>query len=128
MKDMLIFVIYFIIIFIFYEIFIRKKYMKRLNKDIKVLNNKNLKYPVEVNILVKFYKVNIEQYDYNKLLHIVCLVSSIDISLIVFISDMFKNGYMQIIVALLLVLPVIFLSYYLVALFCNRKNRRNEND
>ena len=85
-----------------------------------------MKYPVEVRLLRDFYKIELDNIDYKLLLNIVCFVSSIDITIIVMISGIFDRGYLQILVAFLLVVPIIFLSYYLVALFYRKKNRRKK--
>ena len=119
-NNIILFLMIFIIVFIGYEICLKRDYKKSL-KNIKKKRISSLKYPVEVRLLRDFYKI-----DYKLLLNIVCFVSSIDITIIVMISGIFDRGYLQILVAFLLVVPIIFLSYYLVALFYRKKNRRKK--
>lgn len=124
-NNIILFLMIFIIVFIGYEICLKRDYKKSL-KNIKKKRISSLKYPVEVRLLRDFYKIELDNIDYKLLLNIVCFVSSIDITIIVMISGIFDRGYLQILVAFLLVVPIIFLSYYLVALFYRKKNRRKK--
>lgn len=121
-DDIVLFLLIFVIVFICYEIYMKRDYKKSLKKKSK--NKDAFKYPVEVRLLRDFYKLNIDDINYKRLLHIVCLTSSMDISIIVMISGMFDKGYIQILVAFILMFPIIFLSYYLVVLFYRVRNRR----
>ncbi len=124
-NNIILFLMIFIIVFIGYEIFLRRDYKKSL-KNIKKKKSSSIKYPVEVRLLRDFYKIKVDDNNYKSLINIVCFVSSIDITIIVMISGIFDRGYLQILIAFLLVVPIIFCSYYLVALFYNRKKNRRE--
>lgn len=124
-DNLILFLMIFIIVFIGYEIFLKRDYKKSL-KNIKKKKINSMKYPVEIRLLRDFYKIEIDDVNYKLLLNIVCFISSIDITIIVIISGVFDRGYLQILVASLLVVPIIFLSYYLVALFYRKKNRRKK--
>lgn len=94
-------------------------------RDYRKSKGKNItKYPMEVKILKNIYHLELKNIDYKKLLHLVCLVSSFDIAVIVSVCSLFKEGYIQLIVTFLLVLPVIFSSYYIMASIYKFRNRR----
>ncbi len=123
LNNIILFIIIFVIVFFIYEWIIYRDLKKRLKNKRK--NTKTTdKYPMEVKILVDFYKLKLDNINYNRLIHIICIVSSLDISLIVIISGMFDKGYMQILVAFLIVLPIIFFSYYLIVFFYKFKEKR----
>ena len=111
MRELLLFVLCFIIVLVMYEIFIVSKAKRR--------NSKNK--PMEIKFLINKYRVDINKADYKQMLQIMALVSSFDISLIVTISSMFDTYTKQLIVALILILPVIFISYHLVGMFYKKK-------
>ena len=94
-----------------YEIFIVNKAKRR--------NSKNK--PMEIKFLVNRYRVDINKADYKQMLQIVALTSSFDISLIVAITSIFDTYIKQILVAFILVLPVIFISYHLVGNFYKKR-------
>lgn len=114
------FVMIFLVVFLIYEFVLLRKYRAKNKKK-----TKGKEYPTEVQILINFYKVDVERVNYKKLLHLVAVVSSFDISLLVSVLGLLDSGILQIILAIFLVAPVIFISYYFIALFYNR-NRREE--
>ncbi len=115
-KFVILFIFVFIITFLVYEFLILRKYKD--NKKNKKLKNK---YPMEVLLLINLYKLDISKLNYKKLLHFISLVSSIDISLIITIAGIFDMGLIQIIIALIIVIPVILGSYYMIYLYYKKK-------
>ena len=79
MEELVLFILSFILVLIVYEIFIvtpakrRKSKRGRKSKDKEVL---------EVLYLVKRYRLDLEKVNYNQLLQIVAITSSLDISII----------------------------------------------
>ena len=90
MGNILLFILSFIIVLFIYEIFIVKKAKK----------NKKDKKPIEVRYLLNKYKVDLKKADYNQMLQIIALVSSLDISIIIVIISLFKTINMQILVGI----------------------------
>lgn len=121
----LFFVIFVVIFFVYEFILLRDYKMKRKRKKKK---SKNKDYPMEIKILRDFYHLDIKQLNYNHLLHFVAVVSSLDIAFIVSIAGLFQIGFIQILVAFILVLPVIFLSYYLINLYYRYRLKRRKKD
>ncbi len=110
-QELVLFLLCFILVLIVYEIFIVSRAKK----------NKGKKYPMEVKYLMVRYKLNMKKVDYPQLLQIIALVSSFDISLIVTIVSMLNTYLWQMLIALVLVIPVIFVSYHFVGKFYIKK-------
>jgi len=129
-KYILLFLMIFIIVLLIYEFILLKNYktLKRKNSGNRRKINRKDKYPMEVKILRDFYKVDVGKLNYDKLLNFVAVISSIDIALIVMIVSIFRNGIVQILVACVLVLPIIFFSYYLISLYYKYKLRGRKKD
>ena len=115
MKEIILFLMTFVFIFIIYELLIVNRAKKNIRKK------KDNKEPVEVKYLVFKYKLNLKKIDYNKLLHVVALVSSFDMALIVSIAILFDSYMVQLLIMLLLVVPVILISYHIVYLIYKKK-------
>lgn len=114
------FIIIFILVLLIYELIFYKYKTRKKRKTKKLKNN----YPLEVLIMSSFYKVDIDKVNYNKFLNVLAIISSFDIALIVSIVSLVDNGLLQILLALVLVLPVIFLSYYIISLFYRKKESK----
>ena len=115
MQEVILFIISFVFILIIYEILIVAKAKKNEKKK------KDNKQPMEVKYLVAKYKFNLKKVDYHKLLHVCALVSSFDIALIVSLAMIFDSYLLQLIVAIVLVVPAILFSYHLVYLIYKKK-------
>lgn len=111
MQELYLFMLCFFSIFIIYEIFIVNRAKKKKAK----------KQPIEIRYLIVKYHLNMKKVDYKQLLQIIALVSSFDIALIVSLSMIMDNYLFQLIVALVLVLPVILISYHFVGKFYKKK-------
>ena len=115
MQEIILFILTFLIIFVVYESFIVTKAKKNLKKK---KDNKQL---MEVKYLVYKYKFDLKKIDYKKLLHVCAVVSSIDMALIVSVSMIFESYLFQLITAVLLLVPVILISYHIVYLIYKKK-------
>ena len=110
MEQVFYFIICYILTFLLYLIFVilpRFRYLKK-KKNNKV--KKERKEPVEVRYLVTRYRLNLDKVDYKKLLMIISLVSSLDISIAVSVSLLVDAYFLQLAVAFLLLVPLIFIS------------------
>ena len=76
---------------------------------------------MEVKYLINRYHLNMRKVDYPQLLQIVALVSSFDIAFIVSVVMFVDNYLWQILSVLILVLPVIFVSYHFVGSFYRKR-------
>lgn len=119
MKEIILFIACFILVFICYQVFFvlpMKKYRK--NKKKKIKEKKEL---AEIRFLVTKYKLDLDKVNYNKLLLVVSLVSSFDITLIVTIITLFDSYLVSFLLAAVLVLPIVMISYWLVYKFYEKK-------
>lgn len=117
----------FFVVFIIYEFIFSRDYRNniKLRKNTKK-QVKQRKKSVEIRLLESYYKVEIEKLSYTRLLNAVALVSSLDIAIIVTASCISKIGIIQILIALILVVPIIYSSYYLLAKYYKHKIRKKE--
>ena len=93
MKEIILFIACFILVFICYQVFFilpMKKYRKN-KKNGKKKKIKEKKELAEIRFLVTKYKLDLDKVNYNKLLLVVSLVSSFDITLIVTIITLFDS-------------------------------------
>ena len=115
LDEFLVFLLSFVFVFILYRLFIvpsaKKKY-KDKNKG---------REPIEVTYLKNHYHLNMKKISYKKLLMIISIVSSFDISLIVSIIMLFNNFILEIVIGFLSTLVIIYISYYFVYLFFKKK-------
>lgn len=115
MQQLILFLLSFLFILVIYEIFIVSKAKK--NEKKKIEN----KQPVEVKYLMAKYKLNLKKINYHELLHVCALVSSFDMALIVSLAHLFENSFLQILLILVLVVPVILVSYHIVYLVYKKR-------
>ena len=123
MKEIILFIACFILVFICYQVFFvipMKKYRKN-KKNGKKKKIKEKKELAEIRFLVTKYKLDLDKVNYNKLLLVVSLVSSFDITLIVTIITLFDSYLVSFLLAAVLVLPIVMISYWLVYKFYEKK-------
>lgn len=115
MQEIILFLISFVFIFFIYELFVVSRAKKNEKKK------KDNKQPMEVKYLMAKYNFDLKKIDYHKLLHVCAVVSSFDMALIVSISMIFDSYMFQLLLVLILVVPVILISYHLVYLVYKKK-------
>ena len=123
MKEIILFIACFILVFICYQVFFilpMKKYRKN-KKNGKKKKIKEKKELAEIRFLVTKYKLDLDKVNYNKLLLVVSLVSSFDITLIVTIITLFDSYLVSFLLAAVLVLSIVMISYWLVYKFYEKK-------
>lgn len=111
MNEIILFLMTYLFVFFIYQIFIIRKAKRKNSK----------KRPMEVNYLINKYHIDIKRIDYKKLLLIISLVSSLDISILVTIILIFDSYFIKIVVALLLVIPIIVISYHFIGRYYKKK-------
>ena len=123
MKEIILFIACFILVFICYQVFFilpMKKYRKN-KKNGKKKKIKEKKELAEIRFLVTKYILYLDKVNYNNLLLVVSLVSSVDITLIVTIITLFDSYLVSFLLAAVLVLPIVMISYWLVYKFYEKK-------
>ena len=72
-------------------------------------------------LLVNKYDLDIKKIDYKKLLHIIALVSSLDIAIVVTIANLINNYLLMVLVSIILMLILILISYEIVGRIYRKK-------
>ncbi len=113
-SDIIIFVIIFLLVFVIYNFAVINKEKKRLEK----MKKKNQRvdeaaYPAEVMYLVKRYQLDLKKVNYFSLLREISHVCSFDLSLIAYLATQVNGTIWQILIAALLCIPVIYISFML---------------
>ena len=113
-SDIIIFVIIFLLVFVIYNFAVINKEKKRLEK-IKKKNQRvdEAAYPAEVMYLVKRYQLDLKKVNYFSLLREISLVCSFDLSLIAYLATQVNGTIWQILIAAILCIPVIYISFML---------------
>lgn len=113
-SDIIIFVIVFLLVFVIYNFAVINKEKQRLEK----MKKKNQRvdeaaYPAEVMYLVKRYQLDLKKANYFSLLREISLVCSFDLSLIAYLATQVNGTIWQILIAAILCIPVIYISFML---------------
>ena len=82
---------------------------------------KEKKELAEIRYLVSKYNLDMKKVNYNQLLQIVALTSSFDITIIVTIVALVDNYLLSLLMCMLLVIPVVMVSYWLVFKFYKKR-------
>ena len=112
MEELLLFMMCFVLVFLFYQLFLispRKK------------NKKKSKELLEIRYLESLYHIDLKKISYPQLLQICAIVSSIDISLTVSIISYMHHFLLEIFGGLMIMILLIVVSYHFVYLFYKKK-------
>lgn len=121
MKQVILFFMTYVFVFILYQVLIvRKTKEKKIKKGRKPKRVKNTK-PIEVSFLEKKYHIDLDKINYNKLLLVISLVSSLDITIIVTLVLIFNSYILKVLVGFLLTFPIIYVSYELIGRYYQKK-------
>lgn len=107
------------------EVLLRGRKNKKIKED-----KEDIKIPTEVEILIAKYHIDLSKINYKRLLKIVGMTCSVDIGLIFTIIDIvpIDNIYIQLLVGVLLIIPVILISYALLGKYFKKKGLVVKND
>ena len=115
MKELIFYVIMFVLIYLFYVIFVlnRKNVLKNFP------NGKEMSY-------LKFkYGIKVNDKNIKEVANKVFLANSFIMSTTVFVVCLFENLFLQIIVGILTVLILILIIYYLIGSYYKKKQGGN---
>ncbi|MBQ6135243.1 MAG: hypothetical protein IJI60_02890 [Bacilli bacterium] len=119
MREVILFILSFLLVLVLYEFLIVRRAKKRVDKKTK--QEKAAKEPLEVTYLKTRYKLDMEKINYSKLLQVIAFTSSFDIALIVSVIAYLNNFILEIILGFFLTIGIILLSYHLIYLFYKKK-------
>ena len=103
MEELLYFIMCFILVFLFYELFVVYRRIKKKKK------NKVKKDPIELLYLKARYKIDVDKIGYKKILHLIAIVSSLDISIVVSLIAGIDNYLLALFIGFGLVI-IVFVS------------------
>ena len=118
MQELILFLMSFVLVFIIYQIFIIIP-VKRSHTSKK--KNVVKKDPLEVKYLSAMYGLNLKKVNYNQLLQICAIVSSLDISICVSLIGLVNGLLTELFVGFISIVALIYVSYYFVYLFYKKK-------
>lgn len=127
MKYLVVFLSSYLIIFIIYYLFVvgpvirsvRVKDNKKKKKDKKLIG--------ELILLRNYYGVDIEKVGIIKVMRTLSFINPLILSIMATIVFPLKQGWLRILVLVLIILPVIWVSYYLLMLYFKKIERKNDN-
>lgn len=127
MKYLVVFLSSYLIIFIIYYLFVvgpvirsvRVKDNKKKKKDKKLIG--------ELILLRNYYGVDIEKVGIIKVMRTLSFINPLILSIMATIVFPLKQGWFRILVLVLIILPVIWVSYYLLMLYFKKIERKNDN-
>ena len=127
MKYLAVFLSSYFIIFIIYYLFVvgpvirsvRVKDNKKKKKDKKLIG--------ELILLRNYYGVDIEKVGIIKVMRTLSFVNPLILSLMATLVFPFKQGWLRILILVLIILPIILGSYYLLMLYFKKIERKNDN-
>ena len=119
MEEVILFLLSFVFIFLLYQIIIIGP--AKRSKSLKTRGKRKDKNPIEVKYLISKYKLDMEKVNYNQLLQIVAITSSLDIALIGSIIMSIDNFFAATCCGIVAIIILIIGSYHLVYLFYKKK-------
>ncbi len=118
MQELILFLMSFVLVFIIYQIFIIIPVKRsRTSKKKNVVK----KDPLEIKYLSAMYGLNLKKVNYNQLLQICAIVSSLDISICVSLIGLVNGLLTELFVGFISIVALIYVSYYFVYLFYKKK-------
>lgn len=119
-------------VYLFYFLMIvypQLSYMRKKEKGKKT--SKEKKYPADLILLQSYYKINIEKIGIIRVLRILNLVSSIVLAIFIMaIMELvpLKQVWSKIVFSAVLILPLIWFTYYFVAKYLKHLERKYKNE
>ena len=113
MDKLIWFVVVFLLIYLFYLFFVILR-KKKLSK---------FKSGVEVTILGKKYKVDVDKIGIKKIAHVVALTNALIIAITFVIIDFFNNIIIKLMMSFVVLMVLIFISYSIIGRILRKKEK-----
>lgn len=128
MKYLAVFLSSYLIIFIIYYLFVVGPVIRSVRvKDKNNKKKKEKKLIGELILLRNYYGVDIEKVGIIKVMRTLSFINPLILSIMATIVFPLKQGWLRILVLVLIILPVIWVSYYLLMLYFKKIERKNDN-
>lgn len=109
MQEIILFIMCYIFVLLIYEFFLVGP------------AKKNKKELLEVKFLITKYHLDIDKINYNQLLQLCAITSSLDIAISVNLILLVDGLIFELLVGFVAIIILIFISYYLIYLFYKKK-------
>ena len=113
MKEVLFSLIVFLIIYLFYLITV----INRRNKLDKLMEGMEVKY------LKNKYKLSLKTTNKKLVGHLIALTNSLVVSITVLLVSVIENYILKLMVAFIVLVPLILISYHFIGLFLKRREK-----
>lgn len=122
-KYVVYFVLTFIVFYLLYYIFVVSGQI-RIQKGKSKKKNKNL--PSEILLLRDYYKIDIDKIGIIRILKILNFVNALMLSLVTMVVIPVGKLYLKFIIIAVLIIPVIWFTYYFLAKYLKHLERRED--
>ena len=123
LKYVIVFVIFFLLAYIVYYIVVTNGQIKSIRGKSK--KKKNLS--AELLFLKKYYDINLEKVGVIKVLRLINFVNAFIISTLVTSVAFLDKVWLKLLIIVVLLVPLIWASYYFLAKYLKHSERKKEN-
>lgn len=129
MREVVLFLLTFIFIYMLYYLFTIRKELNKINKRKKKKQGKKkkkideAKLPVEINYLVLKYRLDLGKINYFRFLQIMGVTTSFDLALIITLVSFLDSAGLQLVVGFFALIPILLISYHIVGKIYQKKGK-----
>ncbi|MBR6136864.1 MAG: hypothetical protein IKQ06_01765 [Bacilli bacterium] len=120
MDELILFFLTFLLLFMIYQIFLIGP-LKEENLEKRKNKKKSDKELLEIKYLKSKYDLDFNKIKRNQLLQLCAITSSLDMAIAVTVVAFIKSFLWEIVVGFVVVVSLIYISYYLIYLFYKKK-------
>ena len=120
MDELILFFLTFLLLFMIYQIFLIGP-LKEENLEKRKNKKKSDKELLEIKYLKSKYDLDFNKIKINQLLQLCAITSSLDMAIAVTVVAFIKSFLWEIVVGFVVVVSLIYISYYLIYLFYKKK-------
>ena len=113
------FITAFLLVYLYHKLIIIRKYKKYAKKSLK--NMDKYKIPSELLLFIKMINIDEKKVDKIKLLNILAIVNSLDIAIILLLTELVNNIVLKLLIAIAAVFVIVIFSYKLLGFYYKKK-------
>ncbi len=112
------FTVTFLIVYVLYYFTTLRGYKK----------NKKKRVPNEIQYLIVKYKLDMKKINKKSFCRIINIIASFDISLVVTVVAFFNNVYLELLIGLALIIPIIIITFSWIGIYYSKKGKTKDED